>query len=63
MDTLRILQAHLRVLIRLVDSLRLAIEDDLLELGWVHACLVSLLASHNSLVGELVLENTLTASN
>ena len=63
MDTLWILQAHLSVLIRLVDSLWLAVEDDLLEFGWVHACLVSLFAGHDRLVGELVLEDTLTASN
>ena len=60
MYALRILQAHLSVLVRLVDTLGLTIEDDLLQFGGIHSVLV---ASHTAFVQQAVLEETLSAIN
>lgn len=55
MDALWILKSHLGVLVRLVHSLWLAVEDDLLEFGRVDGRLAGLLGSNLGLVGKLVL--------
>ena len=59
MDTLGILEAHFRVLARLVDTLRFAVEDDLLELGGVNA--LTSLDADSTFICQLVLKHTLLA--
>ena len=59
MDALGILEAHFRVLARLVDTLRFAVEDDLLELGGVNA--LTSLDANSSFISQLVLKHTLLA--
>ena len=58
---LRVLQAHLRVLVSLENALWLSIEDNLLELGWVDLVLASGGTGDNGLVGKAELKKTLTA--
>ena len=41
MDALRVLEAHLRVLVRLINTFGFAIKDDLLEFGGVNSVLIS----------------------
>ena len=41
MDTLRVLEAHFCVLVCLIDTFGLTIEDDLLEFGGVDSVLIS----------------------
>ena len=61
MDSLRVLEAHLRILVGLENALGLPIEDDLLEFGWVNFGLIGLHLRVDSLIGQLVLEYTLSA--
>ena len=63
MHSLRVLEAHLRVLVGLEHSFRLSIEDDLLELGWVNFGLVGLHLCEDGLICKLVLEYTLASSD
>ena len=58
MDTLRVLEAHFCVLVSLVDTLWLAIEDDLFEFGGVDSVLIR---RNGSFVGEFELKDTLLA--
>ena len=63
MHSLRVLEAHLRVLVGLEHALGLSIEDDLLKLGRVNFGLVSLHLREDGLIRKLVLEYTLASSD
>ena len=63
MDTLWILEAHFSVSIRLKNSLRLPLEDDLFQFCWVNRGLFHLLHIRRVFGPDLVIKQTLASIN